>query len=136
METEAAILLAKFEIFPEELLLRKRVAEKYTQLIEPIQDVETPIIPSHVSSSWAIYSILASDEKHRSYLQGKLKEAGVPTAVYYPKPLHIQPAFSYLGYGENDFPVSENCAKRIFSLPMHPYLSDESQEQIAGILRS
>ncbi len=133
---QAAILLAKFEIFPEELLLRKRVAEKYTQLIEPIQDVETPIIPSHVSSSWAIYSILASDEKHRSYLQGKLKEAGVPTAVYYPKPLHIQPAFSYLGYGENDFPVSENCAKRIFSLPMHPYLSDESQEQISGILRS
>jgi len=133
---QAAILLAKFELFPEELLLRKQVAEKYTQLIEPIQDMETPIIPPHVSSSWAIYSILASDEKHRSYLQGKLKEAGVPTAVYYPKPLHIQPAFNYLGYGENDFPVSENCAKRIFSLPMHPYLSDESQEQISGILRS
>jgi UDP-2-acetamido-2-deoxy-ribo-hexuluronate aminotransferase len=74
---------------------------------------------------------LTKDEKHRSELQDKLKEAGIPTAIYYPKPLHLQTAFQNLGYKSGDFPVSEDCAGRIFSLPMHPYLSKEQQEQIA-----
>ncbi len=89
-----------------------------------------------MKSVWAQYSILAKNEKHRSALQAKLKEAGIPTAIYYPKPLHLQTAFSYLGYRQGDFPVSEDCASRIFSLPMHPYLRTEDQDKIVHLLRS
>lgn len=82
------------------------------------------------------YSVLARDEEHRLSLQSRLKEAGIPTAIYYPKPLHLQTAFSYLNYKEGDFPVSEDCASRIFSLPMHPYLKAEDQERIAQVIGS
>ncbi|MFY9942087.1 MAG: DegT/DnrJ/EryC1/StrS family aminotransferase, partial [Desulfobacterales bacterium] len=58
----------------------------------------------------------------------------IPTAIYYPKPLHLQAAFGVLGYQAGDFPVSEGCAARIFSLPMHPYLSLSEQERIAALL--
>jgi dTDP-4-amino-4,6-dideoxygalactose transaminase len=63
-----------------------------------------------------------------------LKEAGIPTAIYYPKPLHLQMAFQNLGHKAGDFPVSEDYAGRIFSLPMHPYLGVEAQEQIAKVI--
>jgi len=132
---QSAILLAKFEIFPEELQLRQKVAHRYTQLIESIPGLVVPVIPSHVSSSWALYSILASNGKHRAQLQKKLSEAGIPTAVYYPTPLHLQPAFAHLRYHIGDFPVSEDCADRIFSLPMHPYVAEEVQTEIAALLR-
>jgi dTDP-4-amino-4,6-dideoxygalactose transaminase len=65
----------------------------------------------------------------------QLKAEGIPTAIYYPKPLHIQEAFADLGYRPDDFPISKDCAERIFSLPMHPYLAPADQERIAGILR-
>jgi dTDP-4-amino-4,6-dideoxygalactose transaminase len=64
-----------------------------------------------------------------------LKEAGIPTAIYYPKPLHLQTAFSYLGYRQGDFPVSEMTSERIFSLPMHPYLEQDAQIKIANVLK-
>lgn len=83
---------------------------------------------------WAQYSVLAADPGHRTQVQRGLREAGVPTAVYYPKPLHLQSAFAHLGYGPGDFPVSEEISARIFSLPMHPYLDTADQEKIAGIL--
>jgi len=63
-----------------------------------------------------------------------LKAAGIPTAIYYPKPLHLQTAFGYLGYKEGDFPISEDYSQRIFSLPMHPYLSKADQERIISAL--
>ena len=70
-----------------------------------------------------------------SAFEAELKEAGIPTAVYYPKPLHLQTAFLHLGYREGDFPRSEDAAKRIFSLPMHPYLKPTEQEKIAGVFQ-
>ena len=80
-------------------------------------------------------SILAKDEGHRTQLQAKLKAADIPTAIYYPTPLHLQTAFKDLGYKEGDFPISEDYSKRIFSLPMHPYLKEEEQKKIAeGII--
>jgi dTDP-4-amino-4,6-dideoxygalactose transaminase len=91
-------------------------------------------VPTGYSSVWAQYSILAKDEGHRTGLQSKLKEAGIPTAIYYPKPLHLQQAFQSLGYKRGDFPVSEDAASRIFSIPMHPYLSSKDQERIAKVL--
>ena len=130
---QAAILLAKFSIFPEEIELRQEVARRYNELLSGF--VTTPEIPNGYKSAWAQYSILARDSVERSKLMAKLKEAGIPTAVYYPKPLHCQTAFAGLGYKEGDFPVSEDCCRRIFSLPMHPYLAAGDQRRIAALFQ-
>jgi dTDP-4-amino-4,6-dideoxygalactose transaminase len=127
---QAAVLLAKFDIFPEEIELRQQVARRYSQLLNQKAEVQTPTVTDGMTSAWAQYSVLAEDGTHRNQLQARLKEAGVPTAIYYPKPLHLQTAFKSLGYEEGDFPISEDYAGRIFSLPMHPYLSDSDQEFI------
>jgi len=127
---QAGILLAKFDIFPEEIALRQEVADRYTELLERPSGLTQPAIPQDYKSAWAQYSVLAQNSAHRTALQSKLKEAQIPTAVYYPKPLHLQSAFSYLKYKDGDFPVSEDCADRIFSLPMHPYLSEADQLKI------
>ncbi len=131
---QAAVLLAKFDIFPEEIELRQQVARQYTRLLNQQADVQSPMVPEEMKSAWAQYSVLAKDETHRTQLQSTLKEAGIPTAIYYPKPLHLQTAFKSLGYKEGDFPISEDFSSRIFSLPMHPYLSHSDQEIIAKIL--
>jgi UDP-2-acetamido-2-deoxy-ribo-hexuluronate aminotransferase len=131
---QAGILLAKFDIFPEEIELRQQVAKRYTAMLNPLANIETPAIPQGYTSAWAQYSILAAGDKQRTDLQNKLKEADIPTAIYYPKPLHLQSAFSYLGYKKGDFPISEEISRRIFSIPMHPYLAEEAQQIIAGII--
>ena len=132
---QAAILMAKFEIFPEEIGLRQQVAQNYSQLLTSgASPLFPPVIPKDCLSVWAQYSVLAKSDEIRPILLDKLKESGIPTAIYYPKPLHLQAVLSYLGYKEGDFPVSEDCARRIFSLPMHPYLEKEDQERIATVL--
>jgi UDP-2-acetamido-2-deoxy-ribo-hexuluronate aminotransferase len=128
---QAAVLLAKFEIFPDELEKREAVARRYTELFSGIPGIATPHVPEEMRSAWAQYSLLARDGNERDGLMGKLKKAGIPTAIYYPKPLHLQTAFSNLGYPPGAFPVSEDCARRIFSVPMHPYLKLEDQKRIA-----
>jgi UDP-2-acetamido-2-deoxy-ribo-hexuluronate aminotransferase len=133
---QAAVLNAKFDIFPEEVEMRDRVAQRYNQLIEASgANLKTPGIPEGYRSVWAQYSILARDDKHRSEMQDKLKREEIPTAVYYPKPLHMQTAFKSLRYDPNDFPVSRDFSERIFSLPMHPYLEKEDQVRIVKVLR-
>lgn len=131
---QAAVLLAKLEIFPEEVELRQQAAQRYTDLLAPCPQVRIPSRPAGYLSVWAQYSLLAENGKHRAAIQQRLKAAGIPTAVYYPKPLHLQVAFAALGYQAGDFPVSEDYASRIFSLPMHPYLHAADQERIAGII--
>jgi dTDP-4-amino-4,6-dideoxygalactose transaminase len=131
---QAAILLAKFDIFPEEIELRQKVADRYSTLLGENSPIKVPSIPSGATSAWAQYSILAADENHRAALQNKLKAAEIPTAIYYPQPLHLQTAFSSLGYQKGDFPISEDCARRIFSLPMHPYLAEEEQIKICKVI--
>jgi len=131
---QSAILLAKFDIFPDEVELRQKVAKHYTELLAPCSMLNTPCVSEGYKSVWAQYSVLAKDEQHRSAIQAKLKDAGIPTAIYYPKPLHLQDAFAFLGYKEGEFPISESISKRIFSLPMHPYLQAEDQQRIAEIL--
>lgn len=134
---QAAILLAKFEIFAEEIELRQGVAEKYSMLLSGINDrLKTPTVPEDCRSAWAQYSVLAEDELNRTSLQEKLKRENIPTAIYYPKPLHLQSVFNYLCYKKGDFPVSEECASMILSLPMHPYLSEGDQRRIADIVKS
>jgi UDP-2-acetamido-2-deoxy-ribo-hexuluronate aminotransferase len=126
---QAAVLLAKLEIFPEEVIARERVARGYSEALQEV--VEIPYVAPERTSIWAQYSVL-SHARHE--FQERLREAGVPTAIYYPKPLHLQPAFAHLGYGQGDFPESEAAAARIFSLPMHPYLAKEDQDLIIKTL--
>jgi len=131
---QAGILLAKLDIFPQEIELRQQVAKRYTELLKSQFNLMPPTIPPGYKSAWAQYSILAQNATHRSDMQNRLKASNIPTAIYYPKPLHLQSAFSYLGYRNGDFPVSEDCSDRIFSLPMHPYLAEKDQQKIAEII--
>jgi dTDP-4-amino-4,6-dideoxygalactose transaminase len=127
---QAAILLAKFEVFPEEIEMRQIVAERYANLIGHSNGVIAPQIPEGMKSVWAQYSVLFESEELRKACQAKMKKSNIPTAIYYPKPLHLQSAFSYLGYKGGDFPISEGLSKRILSLPMHPYLTLEDQHKV------
>jgi dTDP-4-amino-4,6-dideoxygalactose transaminase len=132
---QAAILLAKFSIFSEEVKLRQQVANRYTSLLNSdCCEIITPWVSEGCTSVWAQYSVLARDEEHRRSMQSRLEKAGIPTAIYYPKPLHLQAALSYLDHKTGDFPISEDCANRILSLPMHPYLTLEDQELIAKVI--
>lgn len=131
---QAAILLAKFDIFPEEIKLRQEAAVRYSTLLASIAFLKAPVIPDGHQSAWAQYSILAENKKQREMLLSSLNKEKIPSAIYYPKPLHQQEAFSFLGYNEGDFPVSEDVAARIFSLPMHPYLKMDDQQIIANVL--
>jgi dTDP-4-amino-4,6-dideoxygalactose transaminase len=124
---QAAILLVKLAVFPEELTARENNARKYTGLLE--EAVTTPHVPENFQSAWAQYSILTDQ---REQIIESLKEEGIPAAIYYPKPLHLQEAFGGLGYKPGNFPVSEDVSRKILSLPMHPYLSPEDIEKIAA----
>lgn len=132
---QAAILLAKLEIFQEELELRQEASGRYMELLAGCDSIRLPAVPEGCKSAWAQFSILARDRGQRERIRDALRKEGIPTMVYYPRPLHLQPVFQKLGYKEGDFPVSEDAAKRILSLPMHPYLSPEIQEKVAGVIR-
>jgi UDP-2-acetamido-2-deoxy-ribo-hexuluronate aminotransferase len=128
---QAAILLAKFEIFAEEIELRQKVASRYNKLLGVSNKLTCPTVRPGCKSVWAQYSVLSES---RDVILDALKNAKIPSAVYYPKPLHVQGAYKYLGYGPEDFPVSNRTAQAIFSLPMHPYLEQQDQERIAEII--
>jgi len=130
---QAAILNAKLDIFPQEIDLRQDVAQRYTELLSPYAMLHPPCVPEGYKSVWAQYSLLTESPESRVHIQESLKKAGVPTAVYYPKPLHLQTAFAGLGYKKGDFPISEDTSNRIFSLPMHPYLKENEIERICAV---
>ena len=122
---QAAILLAKLPAFPGEVAARERIGARYSELLRDLCNV--PEIRSGNSHVYAQYTIRVPD---RDSLGAKLKEAGIPSAVYYPKCLHEQPVFVHLGYKWGDFPVAEKASREVISLPMHPFLSEAEQDQI------
>jgi UDP-2-acetamido-2-deoxy-ribo-hexuluronate aminotransferase len=128
---QAAILLAKFEIFPEEIEMRQDVAGRYTQLFGMSGQLKSPHIGSGIKSAWAQYTVVS---KQRGSILEALKKEKIPNAIYYPKSLHVQGAYKYLGYKQGDFPVSENASDSVFSLPMHPYLTAQDQARIAEVI--
>jgi UDP-2-acetamido-2-deoxy-ribo-hexuluronate aminotransferase len=128
---QAAILLAKLEVFDQEVVARQAVAQRYGEALKTF--VEVPFVAPDCTSIWAQYSVLSD---RREELQAKLKAAGIPTAIYYPLPLHLQGAFARLGHRAGDFPVSEQAAQHIFSLPMHPYLLAADQNKIIEVIAS
>jgi len=126
---QAAILLVKLKYYKKDLKLRQEVANKYSEKLKmKSEKIILPFVKEDRTSAWAQYSIRVNN---RDELQTKLKEAGIPSAVHYPMPLHLQECFSYLGYKKGDFPVAEKVSKEIMSLPMNPYLNDEEIEYIA-----
>lgn len=124
---QAAVLLAKLAVFPEELQARDRIARVYDQRLG--NAVITPKRVANSTSAWAIYAILLPDEAARDRTQAALRADGVPTAIYYPRPLHRQPAYSAQHDG-SALPVSEDLAGRILALPIHPDLTDEDVGRI------
>ncbi len=134
---QAAVLLAKLERFDWEVEQRNKLGERYSGLINkqignnPQLNIVTPYVEPFNTSVYAQYTVLV---KNREQVQQKLKEAGVPTAVHYPIPLHLQPAFASLGQGEGCFPISEALSKKVMSLPMGPYLSESDQLKVVEAL--
>ncbi len=132
---QAAVLLAKLDIFPGEIEKRRQVAERYSQMLQSRHiPLTLPVIPDERKSAWAQFSVLTDSNETRFNLQENLKKHKIPTAIYYPVPLHLQPVYADLGYKACDFPVAENCASRILSLPMHPYLTQQDQLKICTVI--
>lgn len=131
---QAAILLPKLHAFDKENDNRNKAAELYDSLLKDKFDI--PTVPAGMRSSWAQYTIKAKSPEDRERLQKGLQEQGIPSMVYYPKSLHLQQVYSDLGYKEGDFPVSESLSHRVFSLPMHGYITTEIVTHVANILNS
>lgn len=125
---QAAVLLAKFTIFDEEVRLRAEAGKRYTKLLADMPNIITPYIEPYNTSVYAQYTIRV---QNRARMQEKLKEAGIPTAVHYPIPLNQQPMFSYLEQGTGSVPEAEKIAKEVMSLPMSAWVKDEDMEKIA-----
>jgi UDP-2-acetamido-2-deoxy-ribo-hexuluronate aminotransferase len=124
---QAAVLNVKLKYYEKDLALRQEVARKYTESLQ-CKELTLPFVSPDTTSAWAQYSIRV---QNRDEVQARLKDQGIPTAVHYPMPLHIQECFEYLGYKKGDFPVSEKVSEEIMSLPMNPYVTDEEIEFIS-----
>ena len=127
---QASILIEKLAIFEDEIAARQRVADAYTRALRNV--VATPKVPHGAQSAWAQYTIRTDG---RDELAAALKARGIPTAVYYPRPMHLQSAYAEFGAGPGSLPVSESLCDEVLSLPMHPYLDPETIERIAGAIR-
>ena len=124
---QAAVLQMKMKHFDEELKAVNHVAKRYTELLSG--KVTTPVVPQGYTSSWAQYTIQADN---RDEIQARLKAAGIPSMVYYPRTMSQQTAFAYLN--QKPCPVAEQLTKTVLSLPMHPYLTDEEIEKVASLI--
>ncbi len=130
---QAAVLLAKLEVFEADLAARERVARLYDSRLAGL--VEIPARVPNSTSAWAIYAILVADAASRARLQDGLRARGIPSAIYYPRPLHRQPA--YLPHHDGvALPVSESLAERILALPIHPDLSEAAAEAVCAAVRA
>ncbi len=130
---QAAVLSQKLSIFADEIEARSQLAQRYGDLLGDI--VHIPDIPEGDTSVWAQYTVRLPNSRDRDAVAARLKEAGVPTAVYYAKPLHQQTAYRHYPISGNGLPVSEKLAAEVLSLPMHPYLAEPTQRRIADALR-
>jgi len=128
---QAAILIEKLKIFPNELRARNRVALSYSTELEGIANV--PVLGEGLASSWAQYTLIVDD---RASVQAALKEQGVPNVVYYPKALTQQGGYSNFPTVSSGVEVSEALTSRVLSLPMHPYLQDDTILRICNAFRS
>ncbi|WEX07794.1 DegT/DnrJ/EryC1/StrS aminotransferase family protein [Chelativorans sp. AA-79] len=127
---QAAILIEKLAILPEEMELRQKVAARYSDALGDV--VKVPVIPSGNRSAWAQYAI---ETPARDAVRAALREEGIPSVVYYEKPLHVQEAYAAYPRTPKGLPVSESLPARILCLPMHPYLSEAEQDRVVATIR-
>jgi dTDP-4-amino-4,6-dideoxygalactose transaminase len=130
---QAAVLSAKLSIFADEIAARDRVASCYREMLADL--VIVPEVSPELTSVWAQYTVRLPAGEDRDRVAAKLKACGIPTAVYYAKPLHRQTAYRDYPTAGNGLPVSDRLAGEVLSLPMHPYLSPRDQDRIADALR-
>jgi dTDP-4-amino-4,6-dideoxygalactose transaminase len=128
---QAAVLSEKLKWFDEEVTLCNKVAEEYNKHLKNF--VKTPFIKENMTSSWAQYTICMENAEQREIAMSALKEAGIPTAIYYRKPMHLQKAFSY-DVMELDYSITENICGRCLALPMHPYMEKGEISRIVNIM--
>lgn len=122
---QAAVLLVKLEQFDAEVARRRQIGASYSAMFG--RAVVTPHVEQHNTSVYAQYTI---GVENRPAVQEALRNSGIPTAVHYPVPLHLQPAFASLQFGSGSFPAAEHAAERVLSLPMHPYLTEQDQQVV------
>jgi dTDP-4-amino-4,6-dideoxygalactose transaminase len=127
---QAAVLLQKLTIFEDEIVQRNRIARRYGEQLAGV--VATPSVIDGGVSVWAQYTI---ETDGRDGLAAALREQGVPTAVYYPVPIHRQPPYAGYPVAPGGLPVTDAKAGRVISLPMHPYLSEADQDLVTGAIR-
>ena len=129
---QAAVLDAKLDIFDDELTRRQEVADRYAAILVDL--VETPILAGAATSSWAQYTVKLPHGTDRDHVAGVMREHGVPTAVYYPVPMHKQPPYRNFPVAGDGLKVTSDLCARVLALPMHPYLEAPVQEQVAAAL--
>ncbi len=131
---QAAILIEKLKIFDDEIKARQSIADRYTNGLSDL--VQTPVVMNETSSVWAQYTICLPKKINREKLINDLKDKGIPTIVYYVKPLHLQTAYKHYPTATGGtLPTCESSAHHVLSLPMHPYLEEELQTLMIHVLR-
>ncbi|MBT4880672.1 MAG: DegT/DnrJ/EryC1/StrS family aminotransferase [Alphaproteobacteria bacterium] len=130
---QAAILLEKLKIFPEELKQRQRVADTYNEALRDV--VQVPDLLEGTTSIWAQYTVVLQGQD-RDKVVANLKALGIPTAIYYPIPLHLQKAYDKFLRATDSLSVSESLSHKVLSLPMHPYLEESDQSRIIEGVRA
>lgn len=129
---QAAVLLLKLRYLDQWNDQRRKHARQYDELLGDIEAVTTPAVMQYANPVYALYTIRV---QNRDRVQAHLRQRGIVTGVYYPVPLHFQPAYRYLGYKENDFPAAETAAREVLSLPLYPELSEGEINHVAESIR-
>ncbi len=137
---QAAVLLAKLDIFADEVAARAKVGARYGELLAQafgtVQDPAKRVVGPYVEpGNTSVYAQFTVEVDQRDRVEQRMKEQGIPTAVHYPVPLHKQPVFAGLNIASGSLPVSEHAAARVMSLPMHPYLTEELQVRVVQALK-
>ena len=128
---QAAIVLAKFPTFAWEVQRRSEIGARYSELL-----ADACVTPCLLAGNTHVYAQYTIRVPNREQVAASLKEAGIPSAVYYPKCLHEQPVFADLGYRYGEFPNSEQASREVLSLPMHPYLSESDVHSVVAAVRN
>ena len=128
---QAAVLLAKLPHFPGEVSARQRIGARYSELLRG-----HCAVPEVLPGNTHVYAQYTVRAPYRDQLSEKLKEQGIPTAIYYPKCLHEQPVFAPLGYAWGTFPESEKASREVISLPMHPWLTEADQDKVVAAVKA
>ena len=128
---QAAVLLAKLTVFDDELARRKVVAQRYSDGLSDI--LSTPVAESDAQPAWAQYTV---ESERRDRLRSELTGSGIPSSVFYPYPLHANPAFSSCSVVPGGTPITERATERVISLPMHPYLDEIEQDRVISAVRT